>query len=167
MNEITLRKMYADKKDDVASLQSILEAAPSYSLTVDGSLPSPSAAQEMFEALPPGRNFDDKFVFEIRSQAGVVGCVDVIRGYPESHVAFIGLILLIESAQGQSYGPAALRLLESIATDWKCTAMRIAVIDTNKRALAFWRREGFVELQRKESVGFTGMAIIMERALTC
>jgi len=166
MNECTLQQLRVNNEDDIAVLQSLLDAAPAYSLIVEGELPSPSAAKEMFEALPPGKTAADKFVFEIRSQAGPIGCVDFIRGYPEEHVAFIGLILLIESAQGRSYGPQALCLLETLAKSWDCTTIRIAVIDTNVRALAFWHREGFVELVRKDSVGFTGAAIIMERSLT-
>ena len=165
MTEYVLRQLDACDAADVAALQHILEAEPAYGVTVSGALPSSSAAQEMFEALPPAKSAADKFVFEIRSQAGAIGCVDFVRGYPEARTAFIGLLLLVETAQGQSHGPQVLRLLEAMATEWGCSVMRIAVIETNTRALAFWRREGFVELYRKASAGFTGAAIVMERAV--
>jgi hypothetical protein len=88
MSECALRQLHADNKYDVAVLQSSLEAAPIYSLIVEGRLPSTSAAKEMFEALPQDKNAADKFAFEVRSQVGPTGCVDFIRDYPEEHVAY-------------------------------------------------------------------------------
>jgi hypothetical protein len=43
--------------------------------------------------------------------------------------------------------------------------LRLAVIDTNVRALHFWKREGFNELYRKATSKYTGAAIVMETAL--
>jgi GNAT superfamily N-acetyltransferase len=117
----------------------------------------------MLSATPPGKATADKFVLLFSRDGIPVGCADVIRGHPSPDVAFIGLLLLAEQAQGRSNGVHALAHIATLAAGWACTALRIAVIETNVRALAFWRREGFAELHRKPAPHFTGQAILMER----
>lgn len=85
--------------------------------------------------------------------------------YPDTDIAFIGLLLFREGFQGRGFGPRVLRLAEAIGTGWRCRALRIAALDTNPRAFAFWEREGFIELLRKPAMDFAGHAIVMERAL--
>lgn len=165
MPALTIHRARSAADEDIRLLQSVLEGAPSYSLLVEGRPPQPRAAIEMMAALPPGRTHDDKVVVLFCDEGGAIGCADVIRGYPEGHVAFIGLLLFVEAAQGKSWGCQALREIEVLGASWDCTLMRIAVIEHNVRALAFWQREGFVEILRKPAPGFTGQAIVMERAL--
>lgn len=165
MPALTIRRVSSTTDEDMRPLQSVLEGAPSYSLLVEGRPPSPQAACEMMASLPPGKTHADKFVLLVCEEGGAIGCADVIRGYPDDHVAFIGLLLFVETAQGKSCGPRALREVESLGASWGCTLMRIAVIEHNVRALAFWQREGFVEIMRKPAPGFAGQAIVMERAL--
>ena len=163
---LRLRRLAAGDAADVRELQRVLQAAPGYSLLVEGRPPPAQAAREMFEALPPGKAHAGKFVLGFEDATGtLVGCADLIRGYPEPQVAFIGLLLFAETSQGRGPGPAARRPLETLARGWGCRALRLAVIETNPRALAFWRREGFVQRLRKPSPGFTGAAIVMERPL--
>jgi len=84
----------------------------------------------------------------------------MVRGYPETAIVFIGLLLFQEGSQGRGLGPQVLRLAEGIGTGWQCRALRLAVIDTNPRALDFWKREGFIELVRKPAMDFAGQAIV-------
>lgn len=151
--------------NDIERLQAVLEAAPGYSLTVEGKLPAPGAAIEVLDALPPGKTHADKFVYEITLDADAIGCIELVRGYPEADIAFIGLLLFRENSQGRGFGPQALRLAEAIGIGWQCRALQIAVIDTNPRAFDFWKREGFIELFRKPAMDFVGQAIVMERLL--
>lgn len=151
--------------DDVARLQAGLEAAPGYSLAVEGKLPTPDAAIEVLNALPPGKGLVDKSVYEIALGGEPVGCLEMVRDFPDADIAFIGLLLFQERSQGRGFGPQVLRLAEAIGISWQCLALRIAVIDTNPRALAFWEREGFVELLGKPAMDFAGQAIVMQRAL--
>ncbi|WP_244107239.1 GNAT family N-acetyltransferase [Burkholderia sp. BCC0419] len=161
----TLRRIDRRSSNDIERLQAVLEGAPGYSLAVEGKLPAPNAAIEVLDALPPGKKHSDKFVFEISHDVEAVGCIEMVRGYPEVDIAFIGLLLFRESSQGRGLGPQVLRLAEAIGMGWQCRALRLAVIDTNPRAVEFWKREGFIELLRKPAMDFDGQAIVMERAL--
>ncbi|RQM43981.1 GNAT family N-acetyltransferase [Paraburkholderia bannensis] len=165
MSTPTLRLLNRHLPSDIDRLQAVLEGAPGYSLAVEGKLPTSGAAAEVLDALPPGKGYPDKFVYEVVLDAEAVGCVEMIRSYPETDVAFIGLLLFREQSQGRGLGSQVLCLAEAIGTGWQCRALRIAVIDTNPRAFNFWKREGFVELLRKPAMDFAGQAIVMERAL--
>jgi GNAT superfamily N-acetyltransferase len=91
--------------------------------------------------------------------------MDLIRGYPEPHIAFLGLLLFSETHQGQGLGKLALTHIANLSRSWGCTALRLSVIDKNLQALAFWQREGFIEMYRKPTTQFTGDAIVMQRSL--
>ena len=44
-----------------------------------------------------GKSYDDKFVFGIYCGADMVGCADLIRGYPDADTAWLGLLLVVSA----------------------------------------------------------------------
>ena len=163
---LSVRLLNADCSADLDDLQSVFEAAPSFGLLHGGKPPSPTAAQDLFTSLPPDKQRSDQFVYGFYDQNNcIVACAEVINGYPDASIAFIGLLLFAEFAQGQSNGPWAVDQLAAISATWGCSLFRIAVLENNPRALAFWQREGFVELYRKPSPEFDDIAICLERAI--
>ena len=165
MGSLTYRLMQRTSESDLGALQQVLLATPAYSLLIEGKLPSPDAALNLVSELPPGKTLEDKFVLGFFMGTELAGCADVIRGYPTSDVAFLGLLLFAEPFQGKRLGAAALVHVESFSRTLECEVLRIAVIAHNKRARKFWEREGFVELYRKPSSQYAGEAIVMQRAL--
>ena len=162
---LEVRRLSADSAADRRDLQRVLTAAPGYSRIVTGRLPSENAALDEFSSLAPGTSPADKHVLGFYQAGTAVGCADVVRGYPERHTAYIGLLLFAESFQGRSLGPQAIAEISALARGWGCIALRLGVIETNTRALSFWQREGFVERYRKDVADFTGRAIVMQRRL--
>jgi hypothetical protein len=75
MSTPTLRLIDRHLSKDIHRLQAMLEAAPGYSLAVEGKLPTADAAIEVLYALPPGKGHSDKFVYEIALDADAVGCL--------------------------------------------------------------------------------------------
>ena len=155
-----------ESENDVNRLQKILMAAPSYHLLIKGKLPGIDAALKTLQELPPGKSEGDKYFFGIKRSGDYIGCFDLVRDYPESKIAFIGLLLFIESAQNRSYGVQALKHIKGMVEQWDCTHLRLAVIENNQTALSFWKREGFIKLYRKPSEQYSRNAIVMEYALT-
>lgn len=162
---LSFRSLNKDIPTDVAAVQQLLEAAPSYSLLVEGRLPKSGDALIAMQELPPGKTRNDKLFGSYWLDNVLVGCLDIVRGYPEQHIAFLGLLLFSEQYQGQGLGTQALSQAKDIARSWKCTTMRLAVVETNKRAISFWKREGFKELYRKATKRYMGNLLIMEIAL--
>jgi GNAT superfamily N-acetyltransferase len=165
LENLTFHDLHPDSAEDINDLQKVLMAAVDYYLLVEGKSPGPDAAMEVLQELPPGKLQSDKYVYGIQYSGKLIGCFDLVRAYSNPETAFIGLLLLVESEQRKSYGVKALEYIERLAGQWGCICLRIAVIENNRRALAFWAREGFSELYRKPSNRYIGDAIIMERNL--
>jgi len=126
-------------------VQRVLEAARAYGLAVQGSPFPPENAAALFASLPPGVDRSAKSVFGVFLDDEMIGCVDVVRGYPSATCSMIGLLLIAEEHQGRGFGSSSLRLLEDIAHGWSCDTLRIGVVASNDTALGFWRAAGFLE----------------------
>lgn len=155
--------------DDAISLQRLLESAPSYSQIAEGVAVSPGAAAEMLRALPSGKGYEDKFVFGFYAGRSLVACADLIRGYPNSETAFIGLLLVSEAHEGNGFGSQAFASLCSVVQGWgTCSRLRLAVIDANQKAHRFWAKLGFAPTgeSKPRSIGSVDCRVFLyERAL--
>jgi RimJ/RimL family protein N-acetyltransferase len=151
----------------MAALQRVLEAAPGYFHTVTGLPPGHAEAQSTFTALPPGKDYDDKRVWGLYAGADMIGCADVIRGYPVHDKAIIGLLLLAEKWQRRGFGRAFALLVERVIGLWpEIATLRIGVVEQNAGALAFWRKLGYVETgEVKAAEGHMGNVVVLEKPL--
>jgi ribosomal protein S18 acetylase RimI-like enzyme len=142
---LTLR-LLTGRPVEMAALQCVLEAAPAYYQAVTGAPPRGALAQSTFTALPPEKTYDDKFVWGLYAGDAMIGCADVIRGYPAPAKAVIGLLLLAEPWQGRGLGRAFAALVEQAIAAWpEISTLRLGVATSNPRALAFWRKQGYVD----------------------
>lgn len=128
----------------VTVLQQLLQEAPEYARIATGEIASPTAADAMFRALPPGKNYGDKFVLGAYEDELLIGCVDLIRGYPSQSVAYIGLLLVAERSTGKGYGTKIFDLICEIVIQWNCSNMiQLGILKTNPGAMRFWQKLGF------------------------
>ncbi len=162
---LDFRLFQTDSSEDAETLLGLFGQAREYFLLCEGRLQTFEEAVNDLAALPPGKQLRDKCYGGYWRDGVLVGCMDLVRGYPEPDIAYLGLLLFGESHQGQGYGVAAMAHISQLARLWGCTKLRLAVIDKNVRGLQFWQRQGFVELYRKPKPEFTGDAIVMQRAL--
>ena len=130
----------------MANLQRVLEDAPTYAGLITGAPPGSADAQSTFTILPDGKTYDDKYVFGIYLEPQMVGCVDLIKGYPEPNTALLGLLLVAEPFQRRGIGSAAYRAIEDVIRAWgTCAKIRLGVVRTNAGVLPFWKRLGFTQ----------------------
>src|SRR6266704_116523 len=67
--------------------------------------PGPSMAQDLARALPPGKEYDDKFLLGIfAGPQELVGVLDVIRDYPAQGEWWLGVLMLDPARRGQGLG---------------------------------------------------------------
>jgi GNAT superfamily N-acetyltransferase len=166
---VTLRLLDGDDPADMTALQRVLEAAPGYAERVTG-LPAGAAdAQSTYSILPPGKSYDDKFVLGVFAGSRMIGCADLIRGWPRPDTAHVGLLLLAEPYQGKGHGRRAYEALEACIRGWgTCSRIRIGVVETNAQALPFWQRIGFAptgEIKPYSYAGVRSQVVILERQL--
>lgn len=152
---------------EMAALQCVLEAAPGYFEAVAGVPPGAAEAQGTFTALPPDKTYEDKFMWGLYAAEAMIGCADVIRGYPTRDKAVIGLLLLAQAWQRQGLGSAFALLIEQTIADWpEVTTLRLGVVSANAGALAFWRKLGYSETGEVKSTSeFVAEVIVLEKPL--
>lgn len=129
--------------NEMSELQRVVESAAGYYERVTGVPPGPAEAQSIYTVLPEGKDYADKFVLGVFEGEAMVGCADLIRGYPVRATATLGLLLIAESRQRRGIGARALRLIERLALEWGCERMRIGVVRSNDQAMPFWLHQGF------------------------
>ena len=166
MEIFSFEQVFPDKEVDILQIQKVYEQTPSYFEIIKSQLPDKEAVKDDLNATPLGCSFDRKFFYAIYHNKEVIGCADIIQGYPNSETGFIGLLLFIESKQGLGYGTLALDYIVKLTQDWGCNCLRIAVVESNKRAQKFWSRQGFIELYRKRVNESRPPVIVMEKTLT-
>jgi RimJ/RimL family protein N-acetyltransferase len=166
--DVTIRLLSSELTEMVA-LQHVLECAPGYAERVTGAPPGAADAQSTFTALPVGKTYEDKFVFGIFAGNEMVGCIDLIRGYPTANAATLGLLLVAEQHQGMGIGRHAYALLERFASSWgNCNVIRLGIVMTNSEVLRFWRKLGFSETGETKPYNYGSVCsqtIIMEKPL--
>ncbi len=165
MSALTYRQMHLSIPKDVSDLQELVVQSTDFYLLTEGKPPEPNQSVELLRELPPGKAAEDKYFFGISLSDQLIGCIDLIRGYPKPQVAFIGLLLFIESERSKSYGSQALKYIKALSWEWGCTHLRAAVVETNVRASAFWLREGFLEIGRRKSRRYSDSVLLLEHAL--
>jgi diamine N-acetyltransferase len=149
----------------MAALQCVLEAAPDYFERVTGAPPGGAEAQSTFTALPPDKTYADKFVWGLYEGEAMIGCADVIRGYPVPEKAVIGLLLLAQPWQRRGLGRAFAALVEQAIAGWpEIERFRIGVVASNTSALAFWRKLGYAETgEVKQNPEFVREVMVLEK----
>jgi GNAT superfamily N-acetyltransferase len=128
---------------EMRELQRVVESTSGYYERVTGVPPGPAEAQSIYTVLPDGKEYEDKFVFGIYADETMVGCADLIHGYPVPDTAMLGLLLIAESHQRRGIGAQALQLLERRARQWGCARIRIGIVRSNEQARPFWVGQGF------------------------
>jgi RimJ/RimL family protein N-acetyltransferase len=154
---------------EMAALRRVLEAAPKYFHIVSGVPPGRAEAQSTFSALPPDKAYDDKRVYGFYAGDEMIGCADVIRGYPVREKAVIGLLLLGEAWQRRGIGRSFAHDVEHAIAAWpEIATLRIGVVARNVGAMAFWRKLGFAETGEIKQAGpsFASEVVVLEKALT-
>ena len=150
-------------------LQRVFEDAPTYAHRITRALPGPADAQSTYTALPEGKCYDDKFVFGIYLAGEMVGCADLIRGYPDPATALLGLLVISERHQRQGIGRRAYALIEQVIRNWRsCDRARIGVVRTNEAVLGFWTHLGFKptgEIKPYRNASVVSETVVLEKQL--
>ncbi len=164
MGALTYRRLEVSNPVDVRQLQDVFESALGYFEMIQGHGPSADEARADLIAVPDGYPVSGLHYFLIELAGKPVGCLSVYNGYPDANVAYIGLLLFIDSHQGKGLGPKAIEFAQSLAGQWGCRVLRLSVVETNSQAHSFWLRQGFSESARKVHEQY-GPSVVMDRPL--
>jgi GNAT superfamily N-acetyltransferase len=119
--------------EDVDAVQELIESDPGYTERITGYPPGASDAQSLLMMRPESLPEESKVVLGAFEADQLVAVVDLLRGFPNDHTAFIGLLEVHATHQGRGYGRTTYQLAQQyVETTWpEIRTMRLAVVDTN------------------------------------
>lgn len=122
------------------------------------------AVIEDMKNLPPGKQLSDKYYLGFYQNNILIAVLDLIDGYPEAPVAFIGFFMTHKSIQGRGFGT---KMIASVCSQLKkegFRSVRLAWIKGNPQSEHFWLKNQFEIL--KETTSMDGYTVILaERKL--
>jgi GNAT superfamily N-acetyltransferase len=133
-----------------ASILALYDRCEAYFLMTSGE--KPLDCQELFDDLPPDTPPEAKEVFGIfeADRERLLGVVDYVGGFPDPGTVMIGLLLIDPEERGRGVGRQVVDALGEKARGEGRKKLRVAVIEANAPAYAFWKRVGFSEVLRTE-----------------
>jgi GNAT superfamily N-acetyltransferase len=131
--------------DDLAALEQLVRDDGGYSQRVHGRPPTAGDAAEILHDRPPTLPSKNKHVLGLFEGTQLIAVADVLRGYPNSSYAYIGLLQVVASRHGRGIGRALhAHVLHQIRGWPEVTAVRLAIAEPNSaQAAPFWRRLGY------------------------
>lgn len=170
MTHLQVRPLKASPANE-AAVQALHERSADYVERITGQAPPPDAGQHFFAALPPGRRPEHKHTLGVFDGDALIGCIDLVRGWPDEATAVIGLLLLEPAARGRGVGRLAFEAIEAQARAWpEIAQLRLVVVESNAVARPFWEHLGFRAngQTRPHAVGTVrSTAIVFIKALEC
>lgn len=115
-------------------------------------------------ALPPGKNFEDKFYIGFYEKEKLIAVMDVILHFPNEQSAYIGFFMMAFERQGRGIGSEIVRECTVELQREGYSLIRLAYAKGNRQSEAFWRKNGFSPTgEEYANEGYT--AVVLQREL--
>lgn len=125
--------------------------------------PSTELIKSDMTVTPPGKSISDKYYVGFFDGEMLVAVLDLIGGYPEDDIAFIGFFMLAKELQGQGNGSLMVTEICDYLKNIGFTKVRLGIDKDNPQSNHFWKKNGFAVL--KEVVKDDGILLSAEKTL--
>ena len=112
---------------------------------------------------PPDIDLSDKYYIGFYRNKTLIAVMDLIDGYPEPEIAFIGFFMMNKDLQGQGIGTAIIQETASYLKITGKTAIRLAIDKGNPQSTHFWNKNGFIVIKEVDRNGWT--VLVAEKKL--
>ena len=139
---------------DADSILALCEGNPQFYQYCEA---EPSRAQVLndLHIAPPGIELSDKYYIGFYRQDSMIAVMDLIDGYPEPDMAFIGFFMMRKDLQGRQIGSAIIReTVASLKAAGK-KAIRLGIDKENPQSTHFWKKNGFLVINQVDRGGWT------------
>lgn len=124
---------------------------------------SVETVKEDFKALPPDKSLSDKYYVGFFDGEKLVAVLDLIDGYPDDDIAYIGFFMLAKEYQGVGIGSTLVTELCDSLKSIGFRRVRLGIDKENPQSNHFWKKNGFTVL--KEVAKGDQILLSAERAL--
>ncbi len=112
---------------------------------------------------PPGKDRSDKYYLGFYRGGTLMAVLDLIDGYPEPGIAFLGFFMMNAAFQGRGLGSEIITELAAALQAMGRTALRLGIDKGNPQSTHFWKKNGFSVIREVERPGWT--VLLAEKAL--
>ena len=141
------------ERSSADEVQAFYEANPEYWRITHGHAPPPGEAAQGFDFRPPAEMpYRDWQIWLIRDRTSrqIVGELSVGIDLLARGVFHLGFFIIESARQGSGLAGEVHAAYESWALAQGARWLRLGVVAANTRAEAFWRRQGYIEVRRRE-----------------
>ncbi|MGM9607090.1 MAG: GNAT family N-acetyltransferase [Oscillospiraceae bacterium] len=103
-------------------------------------------------ALPPGKDDHDKYYVGFFERDTLVAVMDLILGYPQTDIAFIGLFMVNLDYQGKGIGSRIVCECMAYLKSEGYKKIRLGTDKENPQSNAFWKKNGFTAIGEGEYI---------------
>ena len=104
---------------------------------------------------PPGVDIADKYYVGFFNGEEMVAVLDLIDGYPEPDIGYIGFFMMNAALQGKQIGSEIIQDVCSYLKQIGKTAIRLGIAKDNPQANHFWKKNSFTVIKEVERDGWT------------
>jgi len=159
-------KKYETRKlssEDVDEIYNLCLTNPLYYEYCPPAPTKESVLEDLF-ALPPNVTMEDKYFVGFFEKGRMVALMDLIDGYPEEKIAFIGFFMTDASVQNKGLGSAIISEVTDYLKSINYLAIRLAWAKGNPQAEHFWLKNGFSAIKETSSTA-AAHVILAEKKL--
>lgn len=113
---------------------------------------------------PPDKEISDKYFIGFYQRGKLMAVMDLIDGYPDRSMAYIGFFMTEKSVQQRGVGTAIIQSVCKYLTVLGYASVRLAWVKGNPQAEHFWRKNYFQKI-RETSSNAAEKVILAERVL--
>lgn len=100
---------------------------------------------EDMKALPPRKEYKDKFYIGFFEDETLVAVMDLILDYPQEKTAYIGFFMMNLDFQGRGVGSEIIGTCAAYLAEQEYQKLGLAIDKGNPQSDAFWTKNGFTK----------------------
>ena len=157
-----IRKMNDGDADEILNL--CLENTQYYEYC--GKQPDRELILQDLHITPPGVDESDKYYVGFYENGMLAAIMDLIDGYPEEDIAFIGFFMMKKRMQGKNTGSRIIRDTAAYLKETGKTAIMLGIDKDNPQSAHFWKKNGFRiirEVRQEEGIILVAEKLLSEK----
>ena len=114
-------------------------------------------------AAPPGIDMSGKYYVGFYQDEKLIAVMDLIDGYPEDDICFIGFFMVNAAYQGKEIGSSIIRETGAYLRSIGKSSIRLGIDKGNPQSGHFWKKNGFVVIREVDRGEWT--VLVAEKTL--
>ena len=160
-----MNRHYHLRRLDDSDADSILELCEGNTLFYQYCEAKPSKEQVLndLHITPPDVNPSNKYYIGFYQKDVLIAVMDLIDGYPDADIAFIGFFMVKNEMQGNQVGSNIIQETASYLKSAGMTAIQLGIDKSNPQSTHFWKKNGFAVIKEVERGNWT--VLVAEKTL--